>query len=164
MSVVYTIKGVGNAEKELKASVKRFATKKREFLKASGLKFQKNIRGEAPRGSTGALRKSIDLKVGSNELKVFSKSKIALFVNEGTKATTIHAKGGGVLAKKSGTPVRVKNARGGRSGVIPSRNGYVVFGKRVEKPTQPANPFFQRGINKTLPFIRSLIKEKFNNK
>jgi hypothetical protein len=97
--------------------------------------------GEAP-GRRGVLRNSLFVQTSGTTIKIGSKSPIAKFVNNGTRAHTIRPIGGKALRFRIG--------------------GRIVFAKLVRHPGTKPNRFLQRALNNKRLFIKSLLSQFVN--
>lgn len=103
------------------------------------LKIESNTKKEAPvnkKSGGGTLRQSIRSRMtGVASGLVEAGAPYGGFVEGGTKPHRIEAKNKRVLASRTGG-----TKQGGQ---------YAIFGKTVNHPGTKANPFFQRGIDKS---------------
>lgn len=136
------INNLDTVHRIFKAAPVKMTSELQRAISATVVSLERNIKREAPvnkQTGGGSLRQSIRGQVtGIGSGKVEANAKYASAVETGTRPHIIRAKHKRALANK-------------RTGQI--------FGRVVHHPGTRANPFFQRGIERSMPDInRAFVK------
>lgn len=127
---------------------------------------QRNIGIQAPVGATGQLRDDVSLEIRELSGRVFAGSPYAIVINDGRKASPVSKdadpslirwlrvtrKGRKMLVWTRANMMKNRKSKPSTDQVI--KSALYILKRSMKNKARPANPFFDRGIEKSQPFIK----------